>query len=58
MSNEEKILELANGLMQLRNNPILVLNLKEIESHTCFKIQEELLGKKFQGVILMPHSTM
>lgn len=50
MSNEEKILQLANGLMKLRNNPILVLNLKEIEGHTCFKIQEVLLGKKFKAL--------
>lgn len=50
MSNEEKILQLANGLMQLRNNPILVLNLEEIERKTCFKIQKELWGKKFKAL--------
>lgn len=45
---EEKIVQLTKNLMQIRKNPVLILNLKEIRVKNCLKIQEVLFAKKFE----------
>ncbi len=45
---EEKIVQLAKDLMQIRKNPVLILNLKQISVKTCLKLQKELFTKKFK----------
>lgn len=45
---EEKIVRLTRDLMQIRKNPVLILNLKEISIKTCLKLKKELFTKKFK----------
>ena len=45
---EEKIVLLTRDLMQIRKNPVLILNLQEISVKTCLKLKKELFTKKFK----------
>lgn len=45
---EKNIVQLAKDLMQIRKNPVLILNLKEIRVKACLKLQKELFTKKFK----------
>ncbi len=44
---QDEVIKLAKTLMKIRGNPILVLDLKEVENPTCLHLQQKLLGKKF-----------
>lgn len=48
MSNpKEKVIQFSKKLMKLRQNPLLILNLNEIEFRSCLSLQKALFGKKF-----------
>ncbi len=44
----EGIVDLSKKLMSLRQNPVLVLDLKEVEKKNSLTLQRKLFGKKFK----------
>ncbi len=49
-TKEQKMVSLSKRLIAIRNKPILILDLKEVEHPICLRLQKILFGKHFKEI--------